>query len=382
VLTLDAAFARARERAPQILSARAAIGEARGRLTGASPLLHDNPSLTSTLGRRRTLGEQIEDRVFGISQGIELGGQRGARIASARADIERATADRDDVTRTVLGDVGRAFVAALAARERLALAASAESIAVDLAHTAERRYAVEDVPVLDVNLAQIALARARADRNADEAGLSEALGALRVILALPMQESLSVQGDLAAQRIPPLDTLLASAARRPDARALSAATTAAEADRRLGRSLRWPDLTLQFEQGHEEGAEILRGGVGLTVPLFDRGQGTRAEAAARAQRLHGETTARRQSIETSVRTAFAVYEARMRAAEQLGGLLLNNLQENEDLTRRSYAAGQLSLAEVLLFRREMIETRRASIDRMEDAALAAFDLLTAAGRLP
>ena len=37
-LTLDQAFARARERAPSILSAKARIEEARGRLTGASIL--------------------------------------------------------------------------------------------------------------------------------------------------------------------------------------------------------------------------------------------------------------------------------------------------------------------------------------------------------
>src|ERR1041385_7783828 len=80
VLTLDAALARARECAPDIVSARAAIREARGRLLGSSALLRDNPSLTATLGHRRRPGEQVEDRLFGLSQNIELGGKRGARM--------------------------------------------------------------------------------------------------------------------------------------------------------------------------------------------------------------------------------------------------------------------------------------------------------------
>lgn len=122
VLTLDMALARARDHAPEILSARAAIGEARGRLLGASALLRDNPSLTTTLGRRRKPDAILEDRVFGISQSVELGGRRGARMSSARADVERVTAESDDVARSVLRGVGHAFLAALAAKERLALA--------------------------------------------------------------------------------------------------------------------------------------------------------------------------------------------------------------------------------------------------------------------
>ena len=227
----------------------------------------------------------------------------------------------------------------------------------------------------------LALARAGADREADAATVDGALGDLRVLLAFPASTALDVEGSLSPRAVPPLDTLLTSAARRPDVRALVAAAAEAAADRRLGRALAWPDLTLDAEKGHEEGADILRGGIGLTIPLFDHGQGVRAEATARAERLHGEIAARRRAVDTAVRTTFTVYEARARAAGQLARSI-PAIHENEELVRRSYVAGQLSLAEVLLLRREVIETRRAYIDRLEEAALAAFDLMTTAGRLP
>src|SRR2546426_12647790 len=53
VLTLDQALARARERAPSILSAKARIDEARGRLAGASVLLRDNPLIETACWRSR-----------------------------------------------------------------------------------------------------------------------------------------------------------------------------------------------------------------------------------------------------------------------------------------------------------------------------------------
>jgi hypothetical protein len=51
-LTLDQALEMARKRAPIILSARARIEEARGRLKGASLLFQQNPSLEADVGPR------------------------------------------------------------------------------------------------------------------------------------------------------------------------------------------------------------------------------------------------------------------------------------------------------------------------------------------
>jgi hypothetical protein len=51
-LTLPDVLARAREQAPRIVSARLAVEEARGRLTGASVRLQSNPQLDLALGNR------------------------------------------------------------------------------------------------------------------------------------------------------------------------------------------------------------------------------------------------------------------------------------------------------------------------------------------
>ncbi len=146
-LTLERALALARERAPRILAARARIEEARGRLAGASVLLHENPVVEVAAGPRYSDERDTVDREVGIRQGFELGGQRRARVGSAEAGIARASAARDDSVRLLLREVAVAFYKGLHAQESLRIAASAEGIADQVARIAERRYRAEDVPI-------------------------------------------------------------------------------------------------------------------------------------------------------------------------------------------------------------------------------------------
>ena len=60
---------------------------------------------------------------------------------------------------------------------------------------------------------------------------------------------------------------------------------------------------------------------------------------------------------------------------------LPQLEENERLSARSYAVGQIGLAEYLLIRRELRETRALYLDRLLDAALAWIRLQASTGGL-
>jgi cobalt-zinc-cadmium efflux system outer membrane protein len=118
-MTLDQALAHARTRAPQILAAQDRILEARGRLTGASVLLQENPLIESSIGPRYSPNGDATDYDVTLSQPFELGSRRSARIAGARAGVERETAASRDVARRLLRDVSVALVRGLAAKERL-----------------------------------------------------------------------------------------------------------------------------------------------------------------------------------------------------------------------------------------------------------------------
>jgi cobalt-zinc-cadmium efflux system outer membrane protein len=104
-------------------------------------------------------------------------------------------------------------------------------------------------------------------------------------------------------------------------------------------------------------------------------------ATARARRLELELEAARRAVLTEVRSAFEVYEQQRAAVEELEQNALPVLETNESLSRESYEAGQISLAELLIVRREILETRSDYLSRVADVAISAADLEASAGVL-
>jgi Cu/Ag efflux pump CusA len=191
VLTLESAFQRARERAPAVLAAHARIDEARARRIGAGARQRENPSFMAAAGPRDGPEGETVDVELGFEQLFETGGQRGARLSAAEAGIDRETASSEGVVQRLLGEVGAAFLRGLAARDRLSASTAGLEVATELRRATERRYELGDVAALELNLARIAAARARAvlqdvsaEKLSSEGRLREALGSIPGISVL------------------------------------------------------------------------------------------------------------------------------------------------------------------------------------------------------
>src|SRR6478735_8578703 len=84
-MTLEEVLARAREQAPQTVSARLTVEEARGRLLGSSVRLQSNPQVDASIGNRNGTGTRFTDFELGLGQSFEPGARRSARIDGANA---------------------------------------------------------------------------------------------------------------------------------------------------------------------------------------------------------------------------------------------------------------------------------------------------------
>lgn len=380
-LTLDQALARARAQGPQILAARARIDEARGRLIGASILLQDNPLISGTVGPRYASTGNTTDYDISLTQPVELGGRRTARIAGANAAVQRETQSAREAARRLLRDVSISFTTALAAKERLALAEASRHIADDLFQSMQKRYDAGDVPILDVNIARHAAARARTEVQSAQAGYISALGDLRLFLGMTADDPLEVAGDLHAPQSYDLPALLAQTGSRPDLRVLEAERTEAQAEIRLGEGFRWPTVAPSFSFKRDQGDRVIQGGVAFDLPIFQRGQELQAVGQARTQRASQELEATRRAVSVEVRTAFDIYNLQAAAVHDLERDALPSLAENETLARRSFEEGEIGLAELLLVRRESFELRNLYTDRRLQAAIAGIELQFRAGVL-
>ncbi len=291
-LSLDQVLARARAQAPQVLSAAARIEEARSRMIGARLRARENPTVEAVIGPRLSDGSRSTDLDVSAGQLFEPGSRRTARIAGAEAAIDRDSAGADDVRRQAASAAADAFYLAVEARERRELLAAAEALALQMTDIAQRRYRAGDIAVLDVNVGQTTLSRARAERQKAEAAGREALGNLRALLDLSDEALPSVLGTLGTGEERELSALLDAATRRPDLRVLEAERRDADADVAFGRSFGRPDWgwTAQYleraARHHREGRSVADAADLQPGPGSDR-HGFCARGSTRDRTGHG-----------------------------------------------------------------------------------------------
>jgi len=372
-LTFEDTLERARQSSPAIVAARMRVEEARGRVVGASLPFSANPTVEVEAGRHA----RETDYGVAVAQDLELPRRKRARLDASRAGVTQEEQRAREAEREVLREVATLFFRAVEASERADAAASGKHLADEALRIAERRYAAGDVAQLDVNLAKTAVARADADARLASAARSGYATQLQVLLGLA--DPVTVRGSLRDRSTLATTELAARAADRPDVRVLEAEIAEAEAEQRFARTLRWPDFGLRASYAKEEGDRVVLGGVGVSLPLFNRGQEASAVASARLTRLRAERDALLRAIDAEVRGAIASYHALRAAAVDYERTVLPLIEENETLALESYDVGQIGLADLLLARREALDARRAFIDQLIETRLAEVELRARTG---
>jgi cobalt-zinc-cadmium efflux system outer membrane protein len=381
-LTLEGALRLARERGAALALARGRLEEARARQVRAGRRFQENPVLEVGGGYRSADEGDFLDFEASLGQDLSSGSRRAARRAGAGAAVERAEAELAETERGLLRDVRLAFTRAVAGRERAGLFARNRELAEGLLAATERRYEAGEATALELNRARTATATARAEGEAAAAERAAALAELAGLLGMGPDEAVEVQGDLSPSPLSDLETLLAGIGRRPDLLALEAELREAEAEILLGQALGRPAVGVRGGVGREEGAELVIAGVAIILPVHDRGQEAVAVGQARAAALRQALETARKAAEQQVRGSHAALARRLAASRELERTALPALEDNESLALKSFEAGEIDLGELLLIRREILETRLSHLERLLDAALARLELEASAGALP
>lgn len=377
-LTYQDALARARTTAPAAQLAGLRLEEARSGHVGASLRWQSNPEFDVLAGPRS--GPGAADADVGLRQGFEPRGARAARLAGVDADIRSAEAANGVALRDAVREAAAAFLEALYCGERAQILRSVGAVSLDVARAAERRFHAGDVPILDVNLARGAAAKAAAETASAEARRQVALGALAERLGLTGRiDQEGRLGDHARAR--DVSALVAGLDDHPDMQRLAAEQQETAADQQVRTTLARPAFGVSAVYQRDQGANILLGGLSVTLPVFNSGQGLDATTAARARRITLEAQLVRGALDTRVRTLWAAHGMQHAALGAFERDAMPGLDDSESLAQRSYEAGQISLAEWLLLRRELLDTRLSHVDLLFSVALAGTELDSAAGVL-
>jgi cobalt-zinc-cadmium efflux system outer membrane protein len=385
-IALGPAVERAVAQNAEIRSAEAEVRAARARLDGASAPLAFNPELSGAAGSRDGEAGRTGEYEVALSQRFEIAGQRGARVAAARAALGAAEARLAATRGRIAAEVRELVGRAAAARLRAEVAAEGQRLAEEAARAAERRFQAGDAARIEVNGARVE--RGRAARAALEAEQERraALAELELALALEPGAATDVAFALEAEagaEEPGLDALVREAlgARRDLAAARLDVEAAAAEDRLAGRSA-VPSPALGVSVAREEGDDIVLGTLSLELPVFTRNRAERGAASARAEQARVALSALERRVAQEVRLAAGRVRAARRGLEAFDAATLQAVAENLGLVTRAYEAGQIDFLRWQLLRREALEARRERIDALEAANRAAAQLERALGRDP
>lgn len=385
-LTLPGAVAQALARSVEVQSAAAEVRAAEARLAGASAPLASNPELSGGVGARRGDAGRTAEYEVALAQRIEVGGQRGARVAAARAALAaaraRLAAARAEVAAEARTLLGRAVAAGL----RAELATEARRLAEDAARAAERRFEAGDVARVEVNGARIDAGRAaRAALEAEEARAAtlvevELLLALEPGAAPALAFELGGEGAAAELALEPL--VAEALASRGDLVAARREVDAAEAEARAAARAVIPSPELGLSLAREEGADVVMGTVAFELPVFARGRAERGAASARVDQARLALAAQERRVAQEVRLAAARVRAARAVVAAFDAATVAALAENLALVTRAYEAGQLDFVRYQLLRRETLEARADRVDALEALNEAEARLARALGREP
>ncbi|NUP11851.1 MAG: TolC family protein [Polyangiaceae bacterium] len=384
-LSLEQALRLARQSSPTALATPLRIKEAEAARVEANIYPRYNPLLEVEVGPR--LIETNPESVFfsvGLSQNLDLGGGVGARQRRVDAQVEAALGDGDAAIQQTQRAVALAFLRGLWAEQRAALAGESEGIAKAALDATKKRLDAGDATALELNVARGGFARAVADRTGADATLEATKGELRALLGLPSSTSIDLLGSLAAPLAIDLPALRKAAQGRGDLRALAADLAVAEAEDDLADALAAPQMSLGARYELEDKVQhTILGTLTMTLPIFDHAQGLAAQAEAKAARAKTELDAKKTQVATEVETAAKVAAKRADAANAFAAEKgAESFEENLALAIKGYQAGETSLADLLLVRRELVETEGARIDRLLELRSSEVELLYAAGMLP
>lgn len=393
-ITLAEALVQALERNRDLGVSRRDIEIAQGRLQQARRYPF-NPELGLEGEGGRGVGREEPERrgvgggKVGVSQVVEIRGQRGLRVRVAEADLARAEWSARETERDVVGATTRAFGELLTAQERRALAQQALTLATGLRDTARALVNAGDVPEVDLLRAEVEVRRAANRLTQAEAVVQRGIRALGLLIGAPAHAPLVAAGPLLFDPMPgTLEQLLSQArANRPDIKAADAAIQSATGAVNLVRADRFfPALTLSASYGEnlefDSRTRLLIFGVSVPLPLWNPRDGDLRAAEAELSKQLAERERILARIDSEVTTAFQQFAAARRVVEDYLRQVVPAQEQNAKLVEEGYRLGQLRLTEALLAQRDLIDVRTAYLEALDAYNAARAELQKAAGVRP
>ncbi len=400
-LTLPQALQRAVAGNPKLAAADRDVGIATGKRIQAAAIPNPEASfeLDDAFGTGDFRGLRSAVTTLAISQLIELGGKREARIAAGSAELESARWQRAALRLEILSDTAVAFFNVLGGQRKVQIF-DAQIAALDrLMPQLQRRVDAGASSPGEIARAQVAADLVRAERERTRTALAIARRELAVLMGSNAVDFSHVVGDLnSIGRPAPFQTVLRGLDNNPQLIRWTAVRAQKDAELLTARLKPVPDLKVELgwkriRQATEVGVRsdnAVRLGASIPIPVWDQNLGGITAAQDERAKVEAERAASKAALILTLANAYDTAAGALREMEVLRASAMPNAQRAIDAIESAYGQGRFTLLEVLdvhntatqvaLRELEALSSFHTSVATIEGLTGAAFGLNRERGR--
>ena len=354
-LTLDSALQTAFANNPELAAAQWDIDIAQGGRQQAGLIPNPVASWDVEDTRRDSRTTSIK-----ISQALELGGKRGARIDVASRAQDAAALTLEQRRNTLRAEVIDNYYGALRAQERLDLAQRSMTVAERGLVVANGRVTAGKASPVEATRAQVQLSEIRLELDRAQIGLTDAYRRLAASTgsAAPNFQAVATQNP-STPTVPSATQLLARLEQTTELRLAELSIQQNEASVGLEKAQRIPDLDVsigsQYDASVRERVNLV--GVSMPIPLFNRNQGNVLAATRRADQARDLRNATELRLRTETRQALDLWQTANSEVRAFNQQILPAAQSAVDSATRGFEMGKFNFLDVLDAQRTLIAAR-------------------------
>jgi len=371
-LTLEQAIDLAVRTNPVLRSAAQSVAVAEAVKSQAGLIV--NPEFSAL---REGMQKGTRTQTFQVSQRLELGGKRSARVDVAERERQLAIQDAAVVQAQLRADVTAAYFDALIAQERVELAQASVQVAEKATTAASKRVAAGRISPIEQSRSRVAEAGARLELAQAVSALALAQQALVALWGRTDTVNLSLQRPAVdVPALPSLDILLQQLEAGPQLQRARVQLEREQAQVRLERSQRVPDVTITV--GSQRDDQIGRNqavvGVSVPLPLFNRNQGNVLAALRRTDKARSDLDVERIRVNRALSEAYQRTRLAQAEVASITSEILPIAQTTYDAAVTGFEAGKFSFFDVLDAQRTLFQTRAQYLRALSESYRSAADI--------
>jgi cobalt-zinc-cadmium efflux system outer membrane protein len=330
---------------------------------------YDNAAVPS--GRAR-------DSSVMVSQAFDISGRRALGKEAAQIRLQAAQFDVKSLQLKTIIDVRRTFADSLYRQQQMDAHKTWLKRIISITEMVSRLAGGGEASGYDRRRLEREVQIAQTKLNAAEADASRANSLLAGLIARPIDQSDTLEGNLIPNAPPTFETLASTIGRHPDLASLEAQATAFERDRQAASRLKTPDVTLGIGAKHVQEPGFSDNGLMLSmsvpIPVFNFGQAQEQQAKSQAMMVQAERSLKLARTQAELAGVWRQAKQLREAALSFQNDSVTSSQELSHIAEASYRAGEGSLLELLDAYRSELEANAIKLDLSLRARLARIEL--------